>query len=154
MNIIETFYNSFKNLDAERMADCYHDQIEFYDPGFGILRGDRARNMWRMLCESQKGKDFEISYSDIRVEADRATAHWAAFYTFSKTNRKVHNKIDAQFLFKDGKIIKHTDSFDLHNWATQALGFKGWLLGGTGFFRKKLQQQTNRLLDRYEASKS
>ena len=154
MNIIETFYNSFKNLDAERMADCYHDQIEFYDPGFGTLRGDRARNMWRMLCESQKGKDFEISYSDIRVEADRATAHWEAFYTFSKTNRKVHNKIDAQFLFKDGKIIKHTDSFDLHNWATQALGFKGWLLGGTGFFRKKLQQQTNRLLDRYEASKS
>jgi hypothetical protein len=48
---------------------------------------------------------------------------------------------------KDGKIIKHTDSFDLRKWAAQAMGLQGGLLGGTGLFRKKLQGQTNQLLD-------
>jgi hypothetical protein len=41
----------------------------------------------------------------------------------------VHNSIDARFELRDGKIVKHTDSFDLRRWASQALGMKGKLLG-------------------------
>ena len=48
-----------------------------------------------------------------------------------------------------GLIIKHTDVFDLHRWAGQALGWKGKLLGGTGFFQKKLHAQTAEMLDRF-----
>lgn len=57
-NIIENFYEAFANLDAETMVSYYHDDIVFEDPAFGILKGNRAKNMWRMLCESQKNKDF------------------------------------------------------------------------------------------------
>jgi len=148
-SVIETFYNAFKNKDWETMIACYHEDVHFEDPAFGILKGDRACNMWRMLISSQKGKDFEMQYSNIHYSNNTGTAHWEAQYTFSQTGRKVHNKIDGTFEFKDGKIIKHIDDFNLRSWATQAMGLKGRLLGGTGFFKKKLNAQTNKLLDTF-----
>ncbi|MBR9915016.1 MAG: nuclear transport factor 2 family protein [Algicola sp.] len=148
--LIETFYKAFDELDAETMVSCYHDDIVFEDPAFGILKGERAGNMWRMLCESQKGKDFRIVYSNIVAHGDTGSAMWEAFYTFSKTGRKVHNTITAQFEFHEGKIIKHTDHFDLYKWSKQALGFKGLVLGRTLFFKNKLRHQTNHLLSKYE----
>ena len=153
-NVIETFYKAFNDLDAETMVECYHKHIIFEDPAFGKLKGERAKNMWRMLCESQKGKKFKIEASNISCNVNTGSAHWEAFYTFSKTGKKIHNKIDAAFLIKDGKIIKHIDYFNLHNWAKQALGFKGYLIGGTLFFKRKLHHQTNRLLDKFEKNRN
>ena len=147
--ILETFYDAFTTLDAVKMTACYHDAIVFEDPAFGILEGERAKAMWSMLCESQKGKGFKIVVSNIEGNATSGSAHWEAFYTFSKTGRNVHNKIDAKFQFKDGLIIKHTDSFNLHNWAKQAMGVKGLLMGRTRYFSNKLKAQTNYLLDKY-----
>ena len=141
---IAQFYQAFQKQDAEAMVSLYHDDIEFTDPAFGTLKGEKAKNMWRMLCKN--AKDFSLEYSNITEN----TAHWKANYTFSQTGRKVRNKIDAHFEFQDGKIIKHTDNFNLHQWASQALGFKGWLLGGTSFFKKKLNTQTNKLLSKFE----
>ncbi|KAA1247763.1 nuclear transport factor 2 family protein [Aquimarina sp. RZ0] len=130
------------------MISCYHDDILFEDPAFGILKGDRAKKMWKMLCKN--AKDFKVEFSNIKANDQSGSAHWEAWYIFSQTRRSVHNRIDAQFEFKDGKIIKHTDHFNLHRWASQAIGFKGKLLGGTNFFKKKLQQQTNKLLDKFQ----
>lgn len=152
--LVETFYTAFKNLDSETMVSCYHDDVTFKDPAFGILKGERAKNMWRMLCESQKGKDFVVEASNIVGSNDKVTAHWEAHYTFSRTGRKVHNIINAEFEFKDGKIIKHIDHFNLHKWAKQAIGLKGFFFGGTSFFKNKLHSQTNQLLSKYEKSKS
>ncbi|MFT4771922.1 MAG: hypothetical protein ACI9D1_001957, partial [Cryomorphaceae bacterium] len=87
----------------------------------------------------------------VKASDQAGSAHWEAKYTFSKTGRKVHNSIDATFEFSDGKIIKHTDDFDLKKWAKQAMGLKGALLGGTGFFKKKLQEQTNGMLAKFES---
>jgi len=149
-NIIKSFYQSFENLDAEGMVAHYADNVEFSDPAFGTLKGERAKNMWRMLCQSQKGKDFKVESSDIVEDENGGTAHWEAWYTFSQTERKVHNKIDAKITIQDGKIIKHVDVFNSRAWASQAMGLKGWLLGGTSFFRKKLNATTNKMLDVWE----
>jgi ketosteroid isomerase-like protein len=111
------------------MIACYHKDIHFEDPAFGVLKGEHAGNMWRMLCASQKDKEFTVTFSDITYQDGKGSAHWEAQYHFSKTGRKVHNKIDATFEFKDGKISKHIDTFNLHRWASQAMGFKGMLLG-------------------------
>ena len=140
--IITEFYTAFQQLDTEKMVALYHDDVIFEDPGFGVLKGDDAKNMWKMICKN--AVDFSLTFTNTEN-----TAHWEAKYTFSKTGRKVLNKIDASFEFKDGKISKHTDVFDLHKWASQAIGFKGYLLGGTSFFKKKLQQQTAVLLKKY-----
>lgn len=149
-NLIQNFYQAFANLDAEAMANCYHPEVRFEDPAFGVLQGEKAKNMWRMLCASQKGKGFRIEFSGIEYNEQSGKAHWEAFYTFSKTGRKVHNIIDAEFKFKDGKIIEHTDHFDLYRWSKQALGGSGYLLGWTAFFQKKLNAQTNKLLSEFE----
>lgn len=149
-NLIEKFYQAFSHLDSETMSECYHEKVTFKDPAFGVLEGVRAKNMWRMLCKSQKGKDFNVKAYDIHVDGDRGTARWEAFYTFSKTGRKIHNIIDAEFEFSDGKIISHTDRFDLYRWSKQALGVKGFMMGWTAFFKRQLNAQTNKLLDRFE----
>jgi limonene-1,2-epoxide hydrolase len=152
-NIIRNFYNAFANLDAEEMVESYHPQVQFEDPAFGKLTGDKAKNMWRMLCESQKGKDFRIEFSDIEFEDQIGRVHWEAYYTFRKTRRKVHNIINAEFTFLDGKIITHKDTFDLYRWSKQAMGLNGYLIGWSSFFRNKLQAQTNKLLSDFEKSR-
>ncbi|MEW7281036.1 nuclear transport factor 2 family protein [Aquimarina sp. 2201CG1-2-11] len=148
--LIETFYTAFNNRDADTMIACYHEDIIFEDPAFGKLQGEHAKSMWRMLCKN--AKNLQIEFSDIKIHKHTGSAHWEAWYLFSKTGRSVHNKIDAQFVFKDGKIIKHTDNFDLHKWASQAMGWKGKILGGTRFFKKKLQQQTHHMLHKFMTS--
>jgi ketosteroid isomerase-like protein len=152
--VLTNFYDAFTRLDAEKMASCYHPEVVFQDPAFGQLKGKRAANMWRMLCDSQQGKDFKVSYSIIETQGDEGLVKWEASYSFSQTGRRVHNRITAHFRFKDGLILEHQDHFNLHRWAGQALGLKGLLLGWTPFFKKKLQQQTGRMLDRYEAKQS
>jgi ketosteroid isomerase-like protein len=146
---IEKFYSSFNSLDAEGMVDCYHDDIIFEDPAFGRLNGEEAKQMWRMLTASQSGGDFKVTLHDVEADQENGSARWEAIYLFSRTGRKVHNIIHAKFKFKDGLIVDHRDDFDLHRWSRQALGFKGMLLGGTTFFRKKLQAQCRGLLDKY-----
>jgi len=147
--LIEQFYSSFQKTDAETMTSCYSDNILFEDPAFGILKGDKAKNMWRMLCS--RSKDLEIEFTDVEANDHSGSAHWEARYTFDKTGRKVHNIIKASFKFENGKIIEHRDDFNLHKCASQVLGLKGMLLGGTNFFKKKLQSQTNYLLRKFES---
>jgi hypothetical protein len=143
-SLIETFYSAFQKKDAETMISCYHDNIIFQDPVFGELNGENARAMWRMLC--QNAIDLRIEFSGIRASLKKGSAHWEAWYRFSKTGRKVHNIVEAEFEFKDFKIIKHADTFNLHKWASQAMGWKGKLLGGTAFFKNKMHQKTNKML--------
>ena len=85
-NLVTKFYNAFANLDAEAMVNCYHESIVFEDPAFGVLNGEHAKNMWRMLCASQKGKDFKVAFSNIEVnETFGSIAHIcrdAAYYYF------------------------------------------------------------------------
>jgi ketosteroid isomerase-like protein len=147
---IENFYSAFANYDVEKMVSYYHDDVEFTDPAFGTLKGERAKNMWRMLCQNPEDSKLKISFSNINAANGKVTATWEGKYVFSKTGKKVHNIINAEFEFKDGKIIKHTDSFNLHKWAKQALGTSGFLLGKTSFFKKKLNAQTNKALSIFE----
>ncbi|MCB0639735.1 MAG: nuclear transport factor 2 family protein [Lewinella sp.] len=151
-DLLTTFYDSFARLDAEAMVRCYHPDVLFHDPAFGRLEGERARNMWRMLCASQQGKDFTVTFRDIRADERTGSAHWEARYTFSPSGRRVHNIIEASFTFRDGLIHTHTDQFNLHRWARQALGMQGLLLGGTRYFQKQLQARTRGMLTKWEGS--
>lgn len=150
--IIEDFYTAFARADAEGMVRHYHPDIRFEDPAFGPLQGERAKNMWRMLINNNK-TGIDIKHDSAQANAQTGSANWQARYIFSQTGRPVLNKITASFEFKDGKIIRHTDHFDMWAWSRQALGWKGWLLGWTAFLKSKIQQQTNRLLDKYEAGR-
>ncbi len=143
------FYTAFSNGDAAQMCERYHVNIKFSDPVFGLLKGKDVCKMWKMLLEKSKG-NIKIDFSEIKADDYKGSARWVATYNFSKTNRKVVNSIYAQFQFKEGLIIKHTDDFDIWKWSKQAFGLKGILLGWTGFMQKRIQKQALSSLNKYK----
>ena len=143
------FYTAFANADASAMCECYHSKIEFRDPAFGLFKENDVSQMWKMLLEKSKG-NIKIEFSEVKADEYVGSAKWKATYNFSKTNRKVVNVIQAQFQFKDGLIIRHTDYFDIWKWSKQAFGMAGYLFGWTGFFKKKIEQKALASLRRYK----
>lgn len=147
--MIHRFYSAFQKQDAETMAGCYHPEVHFSDPVFTDLKGERAGDMWRMLCS--RATDLRIEFSDVTADDDRGSAHWEAWYTFS-TGRKVHNvMIDASFDFSDGLILRHADRFDLKAWAGQALGPMGRVFGGMAFMQNKIRATAAKGLEAYRS---
>ena len=145
--LIRDFYAAFAKRDATGMAASYHRDIAFSDPAFPMLRGNEATAMWAMLCA--RGKDLEIILGDVAGDAEGGRAHWEAKYTFSQTGRLVHNKIDAVFAFRDGKIIRHVDSFGFWRWSSQALGGIGMLLGWFGPLKAMVRKKAAKSLQDY-----
>ena len=126
-DLIHRFYSAFQSRDGAAMAACYTDDASFGDPVFTDLQGREVGGMWRFLCE--RGQDLAVTFRDVAADDHEGSAHWDATYTFSATGRRVVNRIDAKFRFRDGKIAWHRDHFDLGAWARQALGWKGLLIG-------------------------
>jgi ketosteroid isomerase-like protein len=138
---IKDFYECFGRRDAEGMIAHYDPQVQFSDPVFTSLRGDEVFAMWRML--TGRATDLRIEATGIEADDRSGKAHWDAWYTFSATGRKVLNRIDASFAFRDGKIVRHDDSFDLWRWAGMALGIKGKLLGWAPFVQGAIRKQAD-----------
>jgi ketosteroid isomerase-like protein len=150
--LIERFYEAFQRRDAETMAACYADDVVFSDPAFGELRGEEARDMWRMLV--QRAQDFSLTFDAVYADARSGRAHWVARYLFSQTGRSVVNRIDARFIFRDGRIAEHHDTFDLWRWSRQALGLKGALLGWTPFVQRAIRAQARKGLAAFRAKRA
>jgi ketosteroid isomerase-like protein len=137
--LITTFYQAFQHKDYKTMQTCYADTAVFNDEVFINLNSAEVRAMWEMLCK--KGKDLELVFSNVQTTEKAGSADWTATYSFSKTNRKVINRIHATFEFENGKITRHTDQFDLYTWAQQALGIAGSLLGWSSFLKNKIRKE-------------
>jgi ketosteroid isomerase-like protein len=146
--LIQHFYESFAQNNADGMVACYADKIEFSDPVFGSLKGADAKNMWKMLIERGKG-EIKIEFENVAANEQKGSADWTAHYVFSQTGRNVVNKIHAEFEFKDGKIFRHQDTFDIWNWSKQALGISGLLLGWSPFLKNKIRQNALKSLREY-----
>jgi ketosteroid isomerase-like protein len=140
--LITRFYQAFQRLDAEAMAECYSPDVHFSDPVFPDLNGEEAADMWRMLAS--RAQQFSLTFDGVEADDLTGRANWVATYLFSQTGRMVENRIQARFLFADGKIIEHHDSFDLWRWARQALGAKGLLLGWLPAVQNAIRQQAAR----------
>ncbi len=151
-DLIVSFYTAFQNRNAESMVNCYHKDIQFQDPAFGILKGEHACNMWRMLMK-QGDASLTIKYSKVHADESKGSAYWEADYKFSKTGRQVNNKIKALFEFKEGKIISHIDSFNIWKWSAMALGPVGMLLGFTPIVKNKIRKQALNALAKFESNK-
>ena len=139
--VIQKFYSAFKEGDSESMIKLYDDDIIFTDPAFGTLKGENAKAMWKMLL-SNKDNKAQVTFSNISSTENSGNASWTASYNYGPKSRKVVNHVNAKFEFKNGKISKHTDDFNLWKWTQQALGTSGYLLGWSSFMKKKIQAET------------
>lgn len=148
--LIEKFFSSFKSGDGDAMARCYHPDAVFSDPVFPRLSADEAGAMWKMFCRPDS--DLQVEYGGLETTENSVSASWEARYSFPPGGRNVHNRIRSAFEFKDGKIIKHSDSFDFYKWSRMALGPVGILLGWTPIVRSKVQRQARAQLRRSMSS--
>ena len=148
--LITRFYEAFQRRDAAAMNACYHPDIVFEDPAFGRLQAADARTMWVLLCS--RAKDLEITFRDVEADDRSGCAHWEARYLFSQTGRRVHNKIDAEFGFRDGLIVEHNDGFSFWDWSRQAMGAPGLLLGWSPFLKARVQKNARGGLDAFRRS--
>lgn len=149
MNTIEKFYTAFSKGDAESMVECYADNVVFSDPAFGTLNGDQAKAMWRMLLKDKAEGEISVSFKVLEASESRGKANWEAIYLFGPSKRKVHNKISATMELENGKIVKHTDEFNLWKWTSMAFGIRGYLIGWTPVMKRILQKGTNKALDKF-----
>ncbi|MEA2432661.1 MAG: hypothetical protein QOG54_118 [Actinomycetota bacterium] len=147
-DLISEFYSAFAKGDHATMARSYSDDATFSDPVFRNLDAEEARAMWRMFCTS--GNDIDLTFRDVEADDTSGSAHWEAIYAFPKTGRRVHNKIDAAFSFRDGKIVRHKDDFDLYSWTRRALGPVGLLLGWTPIVQGQVRGQAAAQLKRFQ----
>jgi ketosteroid isomerase-like protein len=147
--LIRNFYAALGRGDAASMAAAYHDDARFSDPAFPNLDTTGVRGMWTMLTAS--AQNFSVECDQVQADGQRGSCRWQAWYTFSQTGRPVHNVIRAEFEFRDGKIVRHTDHFDFWRWSRQALGLPGWLLGWTPFLQQKVQATAGERLRRFLA---
>ncbi len=137
--LITNFYRAFQKRDYKTMQSCYAEDAVFNDEVFSNLNANEIKAMWEMLCI--RGKDLQLDFSNVQADEKKGNAEWVASYTFSKTNRKVVNRIKAKFTFHNEKISKHTDSFNFYNWSRQALGITGLLLGWTSLVKNKVHKE-------------
>lgn len=145
--LIRNFYQSFQNKDYKAMQNCYADDAIFHDAIFKNLDSKQVQAMWEMLIT--RGKNFSLTFDNIKADENSGSADWIATYTFSATNRKVINHVKANFVFENNKIIKHTDEFDFYKWSKQALGLSGLLLGWTSFLKVKVQRSAIKGLNEF-----
>lgn len=147
--LLAGFYAAFAAKDGAAMASAYHPEAQFSDPVFTDLRGPEVGAMWKMLCS--RATDLKVEARDIAATEGSGSAHWEAWYTFTKTGRPVHNVIDAAFEFKDGRIFLHRDSFDFWRWSRMALGPAGMLLGWTPVLRNAVRKEARAGLAKFMA---
>lgn len=147
--IVDEFYSAFAQRDSETMAACYSDDVVFEDPVFGTLRGEDARDMWRMLCSG--GSDLSVTHEVLRSTATSATTAWVATYTFPTTGRRVRNAVTAEMALADDTIVEHHDSFSVWAWSGQALGPVGRLAGWTPMVRSRVRSSSTASLKAFQA---
>lgn len=150
--LITHFYTCFSKGDYRGMQDCYAGNATFSDPVFQNLNSAEVKAMWEMLCK--RGTDMQITCTHVTGDENSGSAEWTAVYTFSASGRKVVNHVKAEFRVENGKFTQHTDTFDFHKWASQALGFKGWLLGGTAFLKNKVRNTARAGLSKFMAKQA
>jgi ketosteroid isomerase-like protein len=144
---VQKFYDAFKNADGETMAYCYADHASFSDPVFPHLTSQEVRGMWRMLCG--RSRDLKLDYELQKIDDHHFKVNWNASYTFTKTGRRVYNRIEAHLEMDQGRIIRHQDRFDFWRWSRQALGVPGLLLGWTPILRSAVRKEAARSLQSF-----
>ena len=145
--LIRDFYKAFGQKDYQTMQNSYHPDASFSDPVFPNLKETEVKAMWKMLVRS--AKDLEISFDGVKADDKGGQCRWEATYTFSGTGRKVHNLVNANFKFNNGKIVRHEDKFNFWRWSRMALGVPGLLMGWSPYLLNAVRRKVRARLEQF-----
>ncbi|MDP4217404.1 MAG: nuclear transport factor 2 family protein [Bacteroidota bacterium] len=145
--LISDFYTCLQCLDWRGVNSFYHADATFYDPVFENLEKGQVTAMWEMLLSG--AREFRLDFAGVHADGEDGGCTWTAYYSFSRTGRRVVNKGKAHFRFVDGKIAEHQDEFSLWAWSRQALGLPGLLFGWTSPMHRKIRDMARKSLDKF-----
>lgn len=148
--IAHRFYTAFATRDGDTMARCYVSDCKFSDPVFVGLVGDEVRDMWRML--TARAQDFSLEYTLLDADDRTVQVSWVARYRVSTTGKQVINHVRTQMECENGLIKRQKDTFDLYQWAGQALGIVGKLFGWTSLVQNRIRKQARQGLAQWHAT--
>ena len=134
--VADAFYQAMAARDFLAMSELYADCFDIHRSCLWHARCRKYPRHVAHVVVAQQGycrQPYDISASDTQ-----AVTRWVAHYSFGKTGRPVKNTILATMEIRDGKIIRHSDDFDMQDWLKQALGWPGVLFGWLPLFRSKV----------------
>lgn len=138
--LLTRLFQYLNNHDVEGMAACYHEDARFRDIAFTLEGRRQIHAMWDMICSvNDEGVESDIVVTVEELNANDSSGHAVIVddYTFRDTKRKVLNRIESRFQFRDGLIYRHDDACDAVCWARQAFGgVSGFVAGHVGFVRR------------------
>jgi len=129
--VVGQLFERIAARDLRGMLALYHPTIIYTNPFYELQAGEVAM-MWQMVWSYLPDLQIVCREQDIRNSA----AHWQASYTYPPTGRQIQHHLSAEIAFADGAIIRHTDRFNVHEWAHRAYGFVGRAIGGSGLFQR------------------
>lgn len=124
--IARQFFDCLAARDLAGMLAIYHPDIQYHSPFFQ-LRGAEVGALWRMAWSDLP--DLRVVCTDSAIRG--SSVYWIARYTYPPTGRYVEQQLTADLAFAEGKIIRHADRFNVHDWAHRAYGGVGRMLGGS-----------------------
>lgn len=142
--LIHRLFSHLSDQDPKAMEDCYHPDATFKDIAFTLEGRGQIRAMWDMICikgtpDKPRKSDIEAKVMEASANEDSGRALVIDSYTFGgdggdDKGRRVVNKIESKFEFRDGLIFRQIDVCDRKEWARKAYGgITGFLLGHLGF---------------------
>lgn len=134
--VTRQFFDRLAARNLPGLLAQYHPDIHYRNPFFE-LHGAEVAAMWRMWWDYLP--DVQVVCKDSGINSDGA--YWHAIYTYSPTGRRVEHHISADLMFSDGAIIQHVDRFNVHEWANNAYGFVGRMIGGWRLFEWRIAMQ-------------
>ncbi|MBC8075712.1 MAG: nuclear transport factor 2 family protein [Chloroflexales bacterium] len=131
--ITRQFFDRLAARDLPGMQALYHPDIQYRNPLLA-LHGAQVAALWRMWWRDLP--DVRVVCTDSGIRS--GGAYWDAVYTYPPTGRRVEQHLTADLTFADGAIIQHVDRFNVHEWAGQAYGAVGGVIGGWRLFKWRL----------------
>lgn len=151
--IVEQFYSAFSKLDFQTLSKYLSQDVVYYDPLWGLLEGDLVFYLWQMKCESLSY--FSFQYHDIEeLDSEYITCKWETRFFYKKSGTHVKMNGKAYMRINNGLITEHSDGYKLSDWLAATRGWKGKLLGWTGYMKRKEESIHREQLERYIKNKS
>lgn len=143
--LIEEFMSAFSERDFSQMQSVYSEDVQYYDPLFGLSSGSEVMRMWKVRYGACEWFSLDYSHSKDLGEGYYTCAYEVKWKSASYRN-VITQKIVAHIKVEGNRISEHSDAFSVHDWCTQCFGFSGRLLGWNRFYQNAVKNKISRMM--------
>jgi hypothetical protein len=143
-------FDAFARCDIAAVAQSYAEDVIVRSPVLGEIGGPSVLRALAVFMKEDPrlALDFTVG----AATSDTAIVTWNAKYRFFPTDRDVRHKGRSALVVDNDRVVRQVDTFDLREWASQAIGPAGHVLsyvpGMRGWISKELRLAVDQRLGR------